>query len=146
MAATSALVYIWSLPQFQRALAAAVAPDVDLGVQLLVRHLGMFGDQLPSHLGIALGMTRSNVSKIVGRAEGKGLVVRQPVEGDRRSTLVSLSPAGSVLAEKILHSGDEMMREMTRSWSREELRAWAQRSHLLAEAAADYAQRLMDGQ
>ncbi|WP_345037617.1 MarR family winged helix-turn-helix transcriptional regulator [Georgenia daeguensis] len=144
MAATSALMYIWSLPQFQRALAAHVAPDVDLGVQTLVRHLGMFGAQLPSHLGVALGMTRSNVSKIVRRAEAHGLVTREPVDRDGRSILVDLSPAGDVLAAQILHSGDEMMREMTRGWSREELRDWTRLSHRLANAAAEYAQKIIN--
>ncbi|HLR96190.1 MAG TPA: MarR family transcriptional regulator [Jiangellaceae bacterium] len=144
LAATSALVYIWTLPSFQRALAAQVAPDVDLGVQTLVRHLGMFGSQFPSHLGTALGMTRSNVSKIVRRAETHGLVIREPGTGDRRSVLVKLSSAGEILAARTLEVGDEMMSELTQGWSREELHDWTRLSHRLANAAAEFAQSLID--
>lgn len=143
LGSTSALVYIWTLPQFQRALAARVTPEVDLGVQALVRHLGMLRAQTPSQLGATLGMTRSNVSKIVGRAEDLGLVTRQAAPADGRSVLVELTEAGDVLAERTMEVGDEMMRELTRGWSADELHQWTLLSRRLAEAAASYAQDLI---
>ncbi|MGA2053048.1 MAG: MarR family transcriptional regulator [Opitutales bacterium] len=47
-------------------------------------------------------MHRSNVTGLVDRLEGRGLVARHETPGDRRVYHVALTPAGSELLEEIL--------------------------------------------
>ena len=48
----------------------------------------------PGGLGEALGLTPSNMSKVLRAAESKGLVIRELCCKDRRQTYYSLTPQG----------------------------------------------------
>ncbi len=141
LAATAALMQTWSDITFQRALARRVEDDPDLQVQFLVRHILTFGPSRPRELAGALGMTRSNVSKIVGRAEERGLIERRGLSDGRAVELV-LSDAGTELARRTMEVGDQMMRQLTIDWTDDERRSWVDLSHRLARAAAVYARAL----
>ncbi|GGH47188.1 MarR family winged helix-turn-helix transcriptional regulator [Microbacterium album] len=145
LTAVSALVYIWTLPAFQHALGEQVEANPDVPVQLLVRHLEMFGPQSPTALARDLGMTRSNVSKIVGRAEARALLVRVVDHEDARSIQIRLVEAGRDLARRTLAIGDAMMRQLTKEWAAQELQAWTDLSHRLSREAARYAERIIGG-
>ncbi len=61
-----------------------------------VRLLGILRDRTPTmnELATLLGLDRSSITGLVDRAERRGLVRRVPAPEDRRSFLVTLSPAG----------------------------------------------------
>jgi DNA-binding MarR family transcriptional regulator len=52
-------------------------------------------------LAALFGVDKSSMTGLVDRAEQRGLVRRQPAEHDRRSVLVSITPAGSTLATEV---------------------------------------------
>jgi MarR family transcriptional regulator, organic hydroperoxide resistance regulator len=55
-------------------------------------------DALRVHeLSAELGMSSGGVSKLLDRLEARGLCQRQPNPGDRRSSLLRLTPAGQAL-------------------------------------------------
>lgn len=61
----------------------------------VLRHLVAAGDSLPlGHLAERLSCVRSNVTQLVDRLEGDGLVRRVPDPGDRRSVLATITEEG----------------------------------------------------
>lgn len=67
-----------------------------------VRLLGILRDRRPGmlELGRHLGLDKSSVTGLVGRAEKRGLVRRSPSPDDGRAVLVSLTPEGRALTER----------------------------------------------
>ncbi|HEY3557707.1 MAG TPA: MarR family transcriptional regulator [Kribbella sp.] len=86
--------------QVQRILAAVGAEHELSTVQL--RLLGILRDRQPGmlELGNHLGLDKSSTTGLVSRAEKRGLVERSPSPHDGRGVLVSLTPAGRLLAEQ----------------------------------------------
>ncbi|WP_405137642.1 MarR family winged helix-turn-helix transcriptional regulator [Nocardia sp. NBC_01388] len=84
----------------QRVL-GAVGAEHDLSI-IQIRLLGVLRDRQPGmlELGAHLGLDKSSMTGLVGRAEKRGLVQRSPSPRDGRAVLVSLTPAGSALAER----------------------------------------------
>ncbi len=61
----------------------------------VLRHLVAAGESLPlGQLAERLSCVRSNVTQLVDRLEGDGLVRRVPDPGDRRSVLATLTEQG----------------------------------------------------
>lgn len=143
LAATSAFVYVWSLPRFQRALAATVEKSPDLAVHQLMRELLLLGPLKPSQVADRFGFTRSAASKVINRAELRGLVTRTPDPDDGRGTLLTMTTAGEILGRRTMEVGDEMMRELTRDWSNSDIETWVTLSRRLSAATAEYARGLM---
>lgn len=81
---------------------ADAASAHDLSIPQL-RLLGVLRDRRPGMLELAalFGVDKSSMTGLVDRAEQRGLVRRQPAEHDRRSVLVSITPAGSTLATEV---------------------------------------------
>jgi DNA-binding MarR family transcriptional regulator len=81
---------------------ADAAGAYDLSVPQL-RLLGVLRDRTPGMLELAtlFGVDKSSMTGLVDRAEQRGLVLRQSAEHDRRSVLVSITPAGRTLAAKV---------------------------------------------
>ncbi|WP_436533978.1 MarR family winged helix-turn-helix transcriptional regulator [Actinoplanes sp. HUAS TT8] len=80
--------------QIQRIL-TAVGAERDLSVVQL-RLLGILRDRTPGmlELGRHLGLDKSSITGLVGRAEKRGLVRRLPSPHDGRAVLVELTPLG----------------------------------------------------
>ena len=85
----------------QSVLADAAGAN-DLSVPQL-RLLGVLRDRRPGMLELAtlFGVDKSSMTGLVDRAEQRGLVRREPAEHDRRSVLVSITPAGRTLATEV---------------------------------------------
>jgi DNA-binding MarR family transcriptional regulator len=81
---------------------ADAASAHDLSVPQL-RLLGVLRDRRPGMLELAtfFGVDKSSMTGLVDRAEQRGLVRREPAEHDRRSVLVSITPAGRTLATEV---------------------------------------------
>lgn len=54
-----------------------------------------------SDLGERLVVTRASITSVLDKLEGKGLVRRETVEGNRRIYHISLTPAGSTLINSV---------------------------------------------
>ena len=74
----------------------------------VLRHLVAAGDSLPlGQLAERLSCVRSNVTQLVDRLEGDGLVRRVPDPGDRRSVLATITEEGRRSYEAGAHAQAE---------------------------------------
>jgi DNA-binding MarR family transcriptional regulator len=85
-----------------QAVLTDAASSRDLSVPQL-RLLGVLRDRTPGMLELAtlFDVDKSSMTGLVDRAEQRGLVRRQPAAHDKRSVLVSITPAGRRLAAEI---------------------------------------------
>ena len=72
----------------------AASHGISLGDLYAVRVLARLGEVPVSRYGAELGLARSTITNLVDRLERSGLVARVASPGDRRVTLVRLTPAG----------------------------------------------------
>lgn len=68
--------------------------------------VGDEGKVSQSHLGRLTAMDPATVLGVIRRLVAKGLVRREPDRGDRRRTLLSLSPAGRKLLARLVPRGE----------------------------------------
>ncbi|MFD0021332.1 MarR family winged helix-turn-helix transcriptional regulator [Streptomyces sp. NPDC058382] len=92
-------------------IVTAAGAEHDLSV-IQIRLLGILRDRRAGmvELGRHLGLDKSSMTGLVGRAEKRGLVERAPSPYDGRAVLVTLTPDGRQLAERCT---DEIGRRVT---------------------------------
>lgn len=73
-----------------------IAPEQNLAILLLAER----SPRTQSELGHALTKDKTNMTRLLGALERKGLVERENSEGDRRSLTVSLTASGRQLAAR----------------------------------------------
>lgn len=78
------------------------------GQELVLMRLWEDDHQSQTELAGALGNDLSTVSRTVQSLERSGLVSRSPSQADRRSVIVSLTPAGSGLRQDIEQAWAEL--------------------------------------
>lgn len=80
---------------------SAVGAEHDLSI-IQIRLLGILRDRRPGmlELGGYLGLDKSSMTGLVGRAEKRGLVQRSPSPHDGRAVLVSLTPLGREFTDR----------------------------------------------
>ena len=71
----------------------------------------------PGELGEALGLTPSNMSKVLRTVESKGLAAREMCCRDRRQIFYSLTPQGRELLASV-HSSEMEIPEVLETWLR----------------------------
>ncbi|MGH2870814.1 MAG: MarR family winged helix-turn-helix transcriptional regulator [Solirubrobacteraceae bacterium] len=71
-----------------------------------------------SDIAHILRCDRSNVSRLVDRAERRGLLARQPGETDRRVTLIKLTPEGDRLAHEFIQTLESQLQPLLAQWSK----------------------------
>ena len=96
-------------------------PADDMGMFLVVNQLSYNGAMRPVELSAALGMTATNMSKIVGRLVQAGLAVRVAAPGDDRGVLVALTAEGRAIGERIMATAEENLRTALADWSPDEV-------------------------
>ncbi len=74
-----------------------VTPSQVRAIRVLAQHGGVRSSELAQHLGIA----PRSATEVVDALEAKGLVARSPDPGDRRASLVGLTPRGRELSEEV---------------------------------------------
>ncbi len=79
------------------------------------------GPVLMRKLSDELFVTPANITGIVDRLEEKGLVTRTPGTGDRRATIIEISPAGKALFERVAIKKAEMLQKTLRMFTKDEL-------------------------
>ncbi|WP_158280994.1 MarR family winged helix-turn-helix transcriptional regulator [Promicromonospora sp. AC04] len=110
------------------------------------RMLGVLvrGPRRMNELGQALGVEKAALTGLVDRAVARGLIAREAIPGDRRSTHVLATPAGAAASEAFYGQLDAVLGEMIAalpaearetftSWTEVIVGAWAGR---LVEAEA----------
>jgi DNA-binding MarR family transcriptional regulator len=87
----------------QRGRMAAIAAELDLApAQMWALHALEPGEPSPmSELAIRLRCDNSNVTGIVDRLEARGLVERRPGTHDRRVKMLTVTPAGEDLRDRV---------------------------------------------
>lgn len=106
----------------RREVMARVAfPIDDMGMFLVVNQLSYNGAMRPVDLSLALGMTPTNMSKIVGRLVQAGLTVRVAAPDDDRGVLVALTDEGRRIGQRIMATAERNMRALLSDWSPAEI-------------------------
>lgn len=105
----------------RRVMGQVEFPIDDMGMFLVVNQLSYNGAMRPVELSLALGMTATNMSKIVGRLVRAGLVVRVPAPDDDRGVLVALTDAGRRIGERIMATAEVNIRDMLADWSADDV-------------------------
>ncbi len=83
------------------ALESLAAWDVTPSQMRAVRVLTTHGEARSSELAQHLHIAPRSATEVVDALEAKGLVERTPDPGDRRATLVSLTPRGVELSQEV---------------------------------------------
>ena len=107
LASETAAAEAWQLLQrillTQRGRPAAIAAEFDLApAQMWALHaLDPDTPKPMSELATKLRCDNSNVTGIVDRLEARGLVERRPGERDRRVKMLTVTPAGEALRDRV---------------------------------------------
>ncbi|MDQ7876899.1 MarR family transcriptional regulator [Microbacterium sp. QXD-8] len=102
-------------------MARVAFPIDDMGMFLVVNQLSYNGAMRPVDLSLALGMTPTNMSKIVGRLVQAGLTVRVAAPDDDRGVLVALTDEGRRIGERIMSTAETNMQALLADWSPAEI-------------------------
>lgn len=93
----------------------------DIPAFLIVNQLAYRGSARPGWLADAIKSSPSNVTKIVKRLTGAGLVARVPDGADERAVLIVLTPAGRALARRIVDAARKIVRQTLDGWAVEDV-------------------------
>ncbi len=104
--------------------AAAFHPDLQPAAFHLARWLYAYGPASPSALAEAVAMDRSSTSNLIGQMKRLSLVDSDRDPSDRRSVIVSLTPAGAKRVVEALDLRGSTFFTRTESWSSEDLAAF----------------------
>lgn len=69
------------------------------------------GKVTPKQLAASLDLTTGAVTAVTDRLVEDGLVAREPHPNDRRSLLLSATPAGVTIVRNVVHSFEKMLTE-----------------------------------
>jgi DNA-binding MarR family transcriptional regulator len=86
-----------ALARSARRLRQEAGTDLSPSLTAALATVELHGPLTPSELAARERVQRPTVTRIVGRLEEAGLVVRAADPGDRRSALISVTPAGREL-------------------------------------------------
>ncbi len=98
---------------------------VNLTQAMLVAYVAEFGATSQTRLADRLGIGRAAIGSVVDRLEARDLVERRPDPDDRRVWLVSITPAGRELADRVADVDEVLRAELRRGIGREERQALA---------------------
>lgn len=128
------------LPANRGALCApviAVAPSgVDGQTYPVLNVLSMVGPVPAARLAEYIGIDRSGASRYADRLEAAGLVKRTTDQLDRRATLLSLTPKGVRVIDKLNAALSDHLRSLTAAWPDGSAAALAEGLELLLDGRA----------
>jgi DNA-binding MarR family transcriptional regulator len=78
------------------------------------------GSASPGELHAAFGHKRSTLTSVLDRLEARGFIRRTPHPDDRRSFLITLTPAGHDEADTVVHAVARLERAVSRRTTAEE--------------------------
>ena len=65
-------------------------------------------------------VTPANITGIIDRLESKGLLRRKPYHGDRRATIIELTPKGVAVQKRVSSKYKEFMQDSLKALTRDE--------------------------
>ena len=95
-------------------------------------------------LSSRLMVTSGNVTGLIGAMESEGLVVRAPHPADRRSTVISMAPAGERLFAEMIPVHHGWIDELLQLLSRAEMRQLLELLGRVKSSVKDAEERLAD--
>lgn len=117
LSSLSALILVWNSPALQGEILAKSGESLDQPAHQALRHLLAWGPARPGGLAEVLGCGASNVSKIIGRLDHDGFVVRTTDKNDGRAAVIRLTKRGEEAARGVYALGDRMIAEVLEGWS-----------------------------
>jgi DNA-binding MarR family transcriptional regulator len=79
------------------------------------------GPMLMRKMSDEMLVTPANVTGIMDRLEEKGLVRRTPGKGDRRATIIEITPEGNALYERVAIKKNVMLQKALTMFTKDEL-------------------------
>lgn len=114
------LILIPAIHRAAHAIAAFLEADdvpVTQAEAHVLAHLAARGDSTVGQINVEFGHKRSTLTSILNRLEARGLITCRVNESDRRSFLIGLTPAGSLLAQNVLQKLSELEEEILSAFS-----------------------------
>jgi len=87
-----------------------------------LREIAKNGAMLMREISDAMLVTPANVTGIVDRLEEKGLITRKISQGDRRATIVELTPEGRAVQERVAKKQGELVQRALGTFTADEQR------------------------
>lgn len=87
-----------------------------------LREIAKNGAMLMREISDAMLVTPANVTGIVDRLEEKGLITRKISQGDRRATIVELTPEGRAVQERVAKKQGELVQRALGAFTVDEQR------------------------
>lgn len=135
----------WTQRGFQRRLIEIATGSSEDRAMNAVFALHRYGPQSPAWLANLLGMSRSNVSKLVNQLVERGLAERHDDPADARSVQVRLTPSGEVAGEAQVAVTSRMARHLLESWEPEAVERFAVDLAAFTTRAVAFASLAQDG-
>jgi len=76
----------------------------------------------PFQIASRLGTDGAGITRLIDRLEAKGVVVRQSIEGDRRSISIELTASGLAIVKKAAPTMQGVHRQLLKGFTSEEVR------------------------
>jgi len=132
---------LWTGGDLMASIARRAGVDLDAPAIVVMTVLWRHGPRRPSDVAEHLSTGASNVSKILGRLETRGLVERRPDPDDARASRVHLTPAGVDVARRFVEGGDRLVDELLAGWDVADRRALAGLLRRFESATEDHLHR-----
>jgi DNA-binding MarR family transcriptional regulator len=115
------LTLIPAVHRAAHAIAAFLDSDGDLPVTQaeahVLAHLSASGDCTVGQIHEEFGHKRSTLTSILNRLEARDLITCRVNDSDRRSFLIGLTPAGQLLADRVLEKLSQLEKEILGAFS-----------------------------
>jgi DNA-binding MarR family transcriptional regulator len=111
---------------------SSLSPSQGAALATIDRH----GPLTPSEVATRERIQRPTATRVIARLEESGLVVRAVDPADRRSSLVSLSPAGAALLDEVRTRKDAFLSQRLEALGREDRATLERAAELLEDLLA----------
>jgi DNA-binding MarR family transcriptional regulator len=111
---------------------SSLSPSQGAALATIDRH----GPLTPSEVATRERIQRPTATRVIARLEESGLVVRAADPADRRSSLVSLSPAGAALLDEVRTRKDAFLSQRLEALGREDRATLERAAELLEDLLA----------
>lgn len=110
------VVALWTSGQMMTAIASREGLDMDPSEIVVLTVVWRHGPKRPSAVARHLSTGASNVSKILRRLEGDGLLERRVDPEDARASRICLTEAGADVGRRLVAAGDRLVDELLQGW------------------------------
>lgn len=107
--------------------------DISLAEWRVMVHLGRLGEFSAIRLSTAAQVDRSEVSRAVAALTARGLVGARPNPANRRSKLLSLTPEGEAVFERLFAGRQALFRRLIADLGEDELLRLDKQLHRIAQ-------------